>query len=263
MAQVLVGARTLAVVDRFPVKNITADGKNFNAAFDKTAKHVGGLLEKVNDFAPRDIASFFKTHEVASGILTYLLVADSPCRISAAQILKTWNTEGGPTRRDALASILQQSYLTTIKALTWSISQINQAEPPPFTPLASVVQISSDVIDALCSSEDGILRSRDFTDEECNATTALWETIWGALSVIFKHTERWSVNGYETSELKEFCRDVMQFAYDLFMYHKVLVGALEEEKCFPDPVPKSRQLAHTQHPQPATNGVGSVAAAAR
>jgi senataxin len=253
-AQVLIGARSLALVDRFPARNVIPDGQSFNAAFEKTTKHVADLLEKVNDFAARDISSFFKTEELASGVLTYLFIADAPCRIHAAQILKTWNTEGGPGRRDALASILQQSYLTTIKALTWAISQISQARPPLYHPLASVVQISSDVIDALCSSEDGILRSRDFTEEECNATTALWETIWQALTVIFQSTEGWSLGGHDTGELKEFCRDVMQFAYDLFMYHKVLAGALAEENAPPE---QKRNLASSllQHPNTAMNGM--------
>jgi senataxin len=80
----------------------------------------------------------------------------------------------------------------------------------------------------------------------------MWEAIWEGLTVVFEHTEGWSFVGHQG--LKEFCRDVMQFAYDLFMYHKVLVGALAEENATQE---QNRKLARSllQHPNKAMNSM--------
>jgi ATP-dependent RNA/DNA helicase, senataxin len=224
----LIGSRKLALVEKIVAKNrpLSTQASELNQAIDKCSGYVTEILESVNDFALDDIASFFKSPSQAAGIIMTLFFADESARIAALEIFKTLNSEGEPSRRDALRAILKDSYTSTITALAEAISKVRIGKV--YQPLKAVITIAGDVIDSLCNSQDGLLRSKDLTSEECDATIWLWRALWQALTTIFNNTEKWSAY-HDRLELMDFCRDVMQFADDLFEYHRVIVNSLVEE----------------------------------
>ena len=221
------GAQRVAFMEKFFSKSgapLPKDSQAFNNAFDATCCNITQLLERADSFSARDLAGFFKSKESASGIVSTLFYAESSTRAAAGDILKTLSVEDG--RREALGSIIDSAYGPTMSALAEVVQSVQLKKV--FTPLSAMVRVCTDVLDVLCSSRDGLLRARDLTSEECEATLSLWQSLWQALMTIFDNTERWALMGHNKIELMEFCRDVMQFAYDLFEHHSVLVSSLVE-----------------------------------
>jgi senataxin len=224
-SQVLIGGKRLALVERMFNKTgqpLVKRPQLMNNAMDKTYGFAGQILDRLNDFPTRDIESLFKTAESASGIVTALFYSDADARISAMDVLKTLSGEDG--RRDALRHVMSSAYFPFISSLAQAVRAVQSRKL--YIPLSAVVLVCSDAIDALCSSQDGLLREKDLNDEEAAATRNLWETLWQTIFTIFDNTERWSKIGYDKNKMMEFCRDVMQFADELFDHHSVFVSAL-------------------------------------
>jgi senataxin len=224
----LIGSRKLALVEKIVSKNqpLSSQAIQLNEAIDRACEYVTAILDRINDFDIHDIESLFKSPSLASGLITTLFFADESVRIAAIEVLKTLNIDGEPSRRDAIRAILKNSYVSTMKALAETISKVRVGKV--YRPLKAVILVARDLVDSLYNSQDGLLRARDLTSDECDATTWLWRALWQALTIIFNTTEKWSVY-HDRLELMEFCRDVMQFADDFFEYHRVLVSAIAEE----------------------------------
>jgi senataxin len=224
----LIGSRKLSLVEKIVSKHqpISPQAVQLNEAIGRSSEYVTAILDRINDFDVHDIVSLFKSPNLASGLITTLFFADESVRIAAIEVFKTLNIDDEQSRRDAIRAILKDSYISTMKALADTISKVRIGKV--YRPLKAVILIAGDVVDSLCNSQDGLLRARDLTSEECDATTWLWRALWQALTIIFNNTEKWSVY-HDRLELMEFCRDVMQFADDFFEYHRVVVSAIAEE----------------------------------
>lgn len=114
-----------------------------------------------------------------------------------------------------------------------------------FAPAPSLIKACSDVIDVMCNSQDGILRSRNLTSEEASVSMALWRSLWDTLNMIFKTTEDWSALGYDKTMMMDFCRDTMQFADQLFDHCSIFVTALQSQVDDPDDS-ASRTMLHSE-----------------
>jgi senataxin len=226
--RMLLGSRGLSMNEKFIATKhqaLTKDMITFNNAFDSTMNQVNDVLEAINDWQPRDINSIFKSAELASGFVATLFFADKSVRITAVEILKTMSNEDD--RRDAIRQVLSSTYLSAVTAFSQVIRSVERGKQ--YGPHSAAIRILSDVLDSLCNSQDGLLRSKDLDAAECDATLSLWETLWELLTRIFESTEQWSKQGHPKAEMHEFCRDVMQFAESLYGYHAVMVSSMSEE----------------------------------
>jgi senataxin len=93
----------------------------------------------------------------------------------------------------------------------------------------SLVRCFTDVIDALCSKPDGLLRNsrflrRDGSYGPDSRLIDLWTLMSKALAVIFRRTPAWSIY-FDSAEMIEWMRDALIFGRDMLAQWQVLESA--------------------------------------
>jgi senataxin len=224
----LVGAQKLLGLEPFgPKFNSPSpeDPKLFNNAYEAKCTFVCNILERLSYFQPFELAGFFKNTASASGIVATLLSSHDATRQGAIEVLERLSEKSG--RRDAIGHLMQSAYVSTLSAINSYVLLVTQKKI--FSPVSSMIKLCSDLVDVLTNSQDGVLRARDFSDEDLKVTEEFWRGTWLALIVVFDTTERWSTVGHDKTIMMDFCRDTMQFAEALFDGYSVFVSALRDE----------------------------------
>ena len=93
-------------------------------------------------------------------------------------------------------------------------------------PATLILKIGTDFLESLCSTQDGILRSRTLSSDEIRITEQTWKMMWLSIATIFETTEAWSNKGHDKSMMVEFCRDSMDFADQVFDRYSIFASAL-------------------------------------
>lgn len=214
-------------------ENKPVEIKHFNGRFELLSKSITDVVDRMTEFKPEQLDDLFREPRAASAMISLLFSSTEDTRSSAIELLK--NITGQEERRDALQCILKTHYRNSLIGMSDSCRQVTRKRI--FAPASSMVRTLTDIIDVLCNSQDGLLRSRQFDGEDERVTMNFWESLWKTLTMFFATTEPWSNLGvYQKDMMKDFCRDVMQFADYLFDQCSVFASALdpstqgEEEK---------------------------------
>jgi senataxin len=230
VSHALRGAHYLVGLERLVAKKhqtLSPDAKRFNESYSALCGQVGGILDRVNDkFSTFDMASLFKSPHLALGVVSAMLLSDDNTRQAAIDLLKSLSSEAA--RRDAILSVLKQSFNPTLSALNEIVRMVSLRRT--YTPVANTLRFVTDVVDVLCDSQDGILRTHKCDNDEAKATQTFWERLWSLLATTFEYTEAWGDMGYPKNQLIEFCRDTMAFAERLFNQYNVFLDALTVEE---------------------------------
>lgn len=93
----------------------------------------------------------------------------------------------------------------------------------------SLVRCFTDVIEALCSKPDGLLRNSQFLRYDdprgpASQMIELWTLMSKAIAVIFKRTPAWSIY-FDNVEMIEWMRDALIFGRDMLAQWQVIEGA--------------------------------------
>ncbi|KMU92733.1 hypothetical protein CIHG_10540 [Coccidioides immitis H538.4] len=183
--------------------------------------------KRLADFqARRTLTSYFQDPSSAFGPLSLLFFsADLNTYQAAIDLIKTVSGQSG--RREAISHLFQAFWTSTLYAFSWSYRRI--AKMKTFASAPRMVKTGTDIIDVLCDSQTGILRSRKLADDaETASLQKLWEYQWVGLTTIFNQTEAWHRTGVDRTTMMEFCRDTMQFADLLFDQFPIFVTAIVE-----------------------------------
>jgi len=223
--KVILALRGLAGLEPFVAKNqpVTAPREKFNKSLASTTAAVKGILERITDFEPADLEQLFGDTDSINATISLLFSSDADVRTGAAELLKTLTQQ--TTRREAVDYILRKFFTRTLEAFSYCFSQITYQKA--FVPAQSTIKLCADMLDVLCNSEDGVLRSQSLTVDDARAVERLWKSLWDLLTMIFQTTEAWSSAGHDKDVLMNFCRDVMEFAEKSFDQFGVIKGALD------------------------------------
>jgi senataxin len=228
VTRVLLGARDIVILDKFPPKftpREPAEPKQFSDVYDERCTSISEFLERVSEFPNFQLAGLFKTPETASSIVHLLFAPDQSVRQGALEIFKAMS--GGSGRLEGITYVLESAFHSFLVAFTKSINEISGKNM--FPPLPGMIRLCSDVIEALCNSTTGILKLRNLTQQEIDATGEIWTGLWAVLTTIFQHMETWGLQGYDKNYMMEFCRNTMEFADTLFDQYSVFLNALSED----------------------------------
>ena len=196
----------------------------FNSIYNHLTYAVTQVLERLGDFAPEDIDKLFTRYETADALIASLFSADANAYQAAINLIKNVSAESG--RKEAMAHMLRSFFITTLRGLSWSVRRISNDRTFASTP--RLLKTCTDVLDILCNTQDGILRSRELPGPaEIILVERWWENQWRALTVIFEMTEVWNNRGNDKETMMEFCRDTMQFAERLFEQYSVFCAAID------------------------------------
>ncbi|OCK78644.1 tRNA-splicing endonuclease-like protein [Lepidopterella palustris CBS 459.81] len=225
---ILTGARPLICMESFFIKPgvamVSPSLKHFNSTFDSLSQSVTETVERLNDFEPDQLDSLFENPMFASAVIATLFSSQAETRQATIELLKVVSSED--TRKEAIKHILVSFYHTTLQSFSDSIRRVIRKKI--FAPASSIIKTCADLVDILCNSQDGLLRSRTLSPKEAKVTTVFWQNLWDALTIIFKTTEDWSNMGHDKTEMMDFCRDTMQFAGQLFDQCSIFATALKE-----------------------------------
>lgn len=205
------------------VEKVPPTVRHFNARFMLLSQSITDVVVRLSEFDPTKLQALFERQTAASGVVSLLFSSTEDTRSSVIELLK--GISGQDERRDALQHILKAHYKKALVGISDSILQVKQKKA--FAPAPSMLKTCSDLIDVMCNEQDGILRSRNLESHESETTLAFWNNLWDFVTMIFATTEAWSNLGwYDKHMMMDFCRDVMQFADQLFDQYSIFATAL-------------------------------------
>lgn len=232
----LVGINDLTGLEKFKVNidenlkgkvdEVYAKAKSgFNVKFGRLTHLVCQILERINDFGPSDLDKLFRHADTATALVASLFSPDANLYEAGVDLVKSISSESA--RKEAIGHLLKTFLETTLNAFSWSIRRISRNRT--FASCPRMLKTSSDVLDILCDSQHGLLRTRSLTSmPEIKALENFWECQWEGLRVIYEMTEDWSrLKVADSNVLKEFCRDTMQFSERFFDQYSVFATAID------------------------------------
>lgn len=255
----LVGINDLTGLEKFKVnvdekakvkvdENHVKAKSGFNVKFGRLTHLVCQILERINDFGPTDLDKLFRHSDTATALVASLFSPDANLYEAGVNLIKSVSSESA--RKEAIGHLLKTFLETTLNAISWSIRRI--ARNRTFASCPRMLKTSSDVLDILCDSQHGLLRTRSLTGiPETKALENFWECQWEGLRVIYETTEDWSrLKVADSNVLKEFCRDTMQFSERFFDQYSVFATAIDSA----NPVKQEASTAGAQETR-AGNGL--------
>ncbi|THC99106.1 hypothetical protein EYZ11_001427 [Aspergillus tanneri] len=219
----LLGILPLVGLEKFPTRgDANPEKSHFNLIYGHLTHLSCQIIERLADFKPEHLDELFKSQDTSSALISALFAADLNTYQAAVDLIK--NVSGQSARRDAMSHLLQSFFTTTMYGLSWSFRRISNMKT--FASAPRMIHTGTDIVDILCDSQTGMLRTRKLTDRrEILSLQKLWEYLWQALTTIFDQTETWHLRGNDKSVMLEFCRDSIQFADLLFSQYGVFLSA--------------------------------------
>ena len=224
----LVGINDLTGLEKFMINAddvATKDKSGFNMKYDRLTHLVCKILERINDFEPTELDKLFRYSDTATALIASLVSPDANVYEAGVNLIKSLSGESA--RREAIGHLVNTSLETTLNATSWAVRRITRNRTYAACP--RMLKTSSDIIDILCDSQSGLLRTHPLSGmAEIKAVENFWEHQWEGLRVIYETTEEWGRAKVADSEaLKEFCRDTMQLSERLFDQYSVFANAIE------------------------------------
>ncbi|KAL1644495.1 DEAD-box type RNA helicase [Didymella pomorum] len=220
----LIGLEPLSM--KSGVEKIPAEVRHFNDRFKLLSQSITDVVDRLSEFNPSQLHTLFEKPNASSAIISLLFSSTEDTRSSAVELLKVISLE--EERRNALQHILMNYFKNVVMGISDSLRQVRARKA--FAPTPSLIRTCRDVIDVLCNSQDGILRTKDLNTAEAGATMNLWKNLWDSLTMIFATTEAWSNLGfYDKQMMMDFCRDTMQFADEVFDQCSIFATALKKQ----------------------------------
>jgi senataxin len=217
----IIGLEPISMMTGFDA--IPATVKHFNSRFELLSQSITDVAVRLADFHPKQLGVLFEQPAAASSVVSLLFSSTEDTRSASIELLKVISEKD--ERREALQYILRTHYKDILVGISDSCRAVKRNKT--FAAAPSMIRTSTDIIDVMCNSQDGILRSRQFDSGEAGVTMNYWKNLWDALKVFFATTEAWSTLGlYEKHMMMDFCRDVMQFADQLFDQCSIFATAL-------------------------------------
>lgn len=193
-----------------------------------------GFLDGVRSFmdlsTSSQLSDVLKRPKVGKAVLLLLLSPIDVFHITAKTLVgQAFDVDG---RLECIRVLLEKLPDPTIDGLLEFLTKFciyAPAVPEACSLSKSLVRCFTDVIDALCSKPDGLLRNPQFL--RCNDLQGpasrmieLWTLMSKAIAVIFKRTPAWSIY-FDNTEMIEWMRDALIFGRDMLAQWQVIEGA--------------------------------------
>ena len=203
--------------------------RNFKSDYNVKLSHLTHLvcqmLERINDFDPVDLDRLFRKPATATALVASLFSPDASTYEAGVNLMKTISSES--VRQEAIRHVVLSFFDTTLDAMSRSIRRIAQTRVYASCP--RMLKTCKDVLDILCDSQTGLLRSRTLQGlSEVGAVENFWQLQWEILKVIYEMTDAWSKAHVADAEImKEFVRDTMDFSERLLDEYSIFASAID------------------------------------
>lgn len=223
----LTGIHGLTGLEKFETRGEVIHKKHkndFNIRLGHFTHLTCQMLERMNDFDPRDLDELFHDPTTATALVASLFSPDASTYEAGVNLMKSISLES--SRKEAIRHILTPYFEVTLKSLSRSLRRIALARSYASCP--RMLKTCGDVLDILCDSQNGLLRTRSLQGSaEIRALEDFWEHQWSILTVIYEMTETWSrAQSGDPEVMKEFVRDTMDLSERIFDQYSVLASAV-------------------------------------
>ncbi|KAH0005891.1 hypothetical protein KCU78_g12620, partial [Aureobasidium melanogenum] len=224
---ILIGTSRLMLLEPLAPKesaNAPKHAESWNNGFERASTYITELFERLQDFDPQELQSLMISPRASQGLLYAVFSGHAEIQQSAATVIKSMGSQD--SRREAVKYLMENFFLVALRSIASTLRGV--ARSHMFSPCRTVLKLGRDVLDCLCSTQDGILRSRKLNTEEVQAIENTWQALWSVIGCMFRYTEQWSLAGHDKNMMIEFCRDAMDFADYAFNQYSVIAGALRD-----------------------------------
>ena len=219
---VLSGICDLTGLERFGT-NVPKDKTEFNSTLARLTYMVSQMLTRIDEFDPNDLQTLFDTSETVVALIASLFSPEAEIYEAGVKLIKS--ISGESARKEAIGYLLSPYFETSLNSFSWSVGRISRNKK--FISCPRMLKTCTDVIDILCDSQDGLLRSRQVsTYLEVNAVKDFWRNQWRVLMVIYEMTEKWATEIRDNNLMRDFCRDTMEFSEHFFDQYSVFKSTL-------------------------------------
>lgn len=203
---------------------------DFNDRYHKMAQVVGDILGHLSGFDPSELSQLCDPkHETISPIVALLMHGEEEIRDVATQLVKA--ITGEEDRENAVRNMLETYFSQFLKAFTDAVSTMTFAEGShnPWGPMNPILEVSQDVLNGLCDTSSGILRTRDLSKSEIGSVKEWWRVMWRCISFSFKSIRSWHEK-VEKAILEDFFRSNMELADKLLAQDGLLTSVFSQQK---------------------------------
>jgi senataxin len=230
------GTTALVALERFNITDDKTELRGMRSRFNNTyaliIEKVSDIFIRLSEFRSSNLEILFADEDCVRPVISALFSPEEKVYEAAMEVVKQLSDEY--TRKAALAYLLRSDkfFEPVMKSIMWAVSMIVKGNRLPWVP--RVLETCRDVIDVLCDSSDGVLRSTPTEPKPGRARILhrFWRGQWYLLRNIFLETETWSEakeNGtlYTTEWFINFIRDTIQYSESLWDYGVVFQRAID------------------------------------
>ncbi|CAK7267575.1 DEAD-box type RNA helicase [Sporothrix epigloea] len=222
--------------------------RRFNGELENAAEAIAATIARISEALSRKDLQHLLSADAQSramdAVAATLIHAEDAIRESGVQLISTLVDED--SRSDAIAKMVHEYPVAFLTSFADSVGHLmggdaqmrrqqqTSAQAPssvlsaasPFEPMRHIFRCSKDVLNGLCDTSNGLLRSRSLTLEERKAVKCWWIMEWQFVDHSFLWARSWSED-VEKSVMENYCRDVMEFAQRLMAQDGLVASALE------------------------------------
>ncbi|EFX01966.1 tRNA-splicing [Grosmannia clavigera kw1407] len=209
--------------------------RRFNDELEPAAEAIAQTIERVGEsLSCADLKTLCSDTQSRSmdAVASTLIHAEDAIREAGFLLVGAIVDDDGGSRSEIIGKVVSElpvpfltSFADAIDHLTGGEGRLGSASP--FEPMRHIYRCSKDVLDGLCDSSAGLLRSRTLTAEERKAVKRWWTMEWQFVDHSFLRARAWSED-VEKSGMENYCRDVMEFARLLMAQDGLIASALAE-----------------------------------
>lgn len=192
--------------------------EDFNTELHRTAESVGRIIERLADLNGNHVLLGSQT---IKPIVTTLVNGEAAISQSGLAFIKTVTDED--SRSDAVLKLLDSHFAPLLVSFAEVVDEVSLGKI--WSPQQQLLRYSKDILDGLCDSTVGILRSKSLDDGERVVLNKWWKSQWVFIEAAFDGLEVWS-KAVETDMMKEFCRLTMEHADTLLAQAGLISSAL-------------------------------------
>lgn len=200
--------------------------EGFNASLTATASVLTRILTRISEVDATDLNMLFSDRLPFQVVVGLSVHDDSNLAEGSAEILKNWT--GELSRSEAIQHMSRLHPEETLSSIVWTMEKVLK---PPFSwgPIRPLLNMSQDVLQGLCDSTRGVLRTRSLSPKSVAIVLRWWNEQWRFVSKSCKNIESWSFC-ISNSIMTEFCREIMELAECLIAEDGLLSSAVARGK---------------------------------
>lgn len=199
----------------------------FNKQFEATAESIGRLIGRVSGFTPAELNNLCSDTDALGALVGCLVHGEESISLAAVDFMKSLT--GEDSRSDALEKMI--GWHTELFLRSFS-DAVGKKIPEPkfgaymFGPVPNMLRWYQDILEALCNSTTGLLRSREMTKQEGDAIRYWWRRQWNFLGYFFGQTKAWSEKYVSKKDMEDCCTQAVLHADALLAEDGLIANAI-------------------------------------